>query len=304
MQNYDVVVLTDSRFLCSEHPEQYVQNVLLEDRLIMEALQRKGLKVTRKDWADPSFKWNSAEALLFRTNWDYTSRRKEFYAWLKDVSSKTRLINSAELIYWNIDKKYLAELSEKGVRIVPTEFIFKNSSVKLDELLVKFGWKQVVLKPAIGAGGRNTFRIKSEEAGEFNAHFAELIQQEDYMIQPFQRSVPEVGEWSYMIFGDEYSHSVVKKAKKGEFRVQDDFGGKVTLHNAAKSEIDFALEAKAACPGHPVYARVDAVRDNEGKLAVSETELIEPELWFRFKPDAADLLADEVYKQLTSAANS
>ena len=301
MQNYDVVVLTDSRFLNQEHPEQYVQNVLLEDRLVMEALQRKGLKVTRRDWADPSFEWNSAEALLFRTTWDYTYRREEFYSWLKDVSSKTRLINSAQLIHWNIDKKYLTELSEKGVRIVPTEFILKNSSVKFDDLFVKFGWVEVVLKPAIGAGGRNTFRIKPEEAKEFNAYFAELIQQEDYMIQPFQRSVPEVGEWSYMIFGDEYSHAVVKKAKKGEFRVQDDFGGKVTLHNAAQKEIDFALEAKAACPGHSVYTRVDAVVDNEGKLAVSEIELIEPELWFRLKPDAADLLAAEVQKQLDSA---
>jgi hypothetical protein len=41
---------------------------------------------------------------------------------------------------------------------------------------------------------------------------------------------------------------------------------------------------------------VDILRDNNDQLAVSELELIEPELWFRFHPPAAQLLAEEIVK--------
>jgi hypothetical protein len=40
------------------------------------------------------------------------------------------------------------------------------------------------------------------------------------------------------------------------------------------------------------------VRDNDGRLAVMELELIEPEMWFRTCPPAAELLAAEVARAL------
>ena len=42
------------------------------------------------------------------------------------------------------------------------------------------------------------------------------------------------------------------------------------------------------------FARVDLVWDNNGELALSELELIEPELWFRFNAEAADELAEGI----------
>ena len=47
----------------------------------------------------------------------------------------------------------------------------------------------------------------------------------------------------------------------------------------------------AACRPVPTYGRVDLVRDNDGRLAVMELELIEPELWLCFHPPAADRFA-------------
>jgi glutathione synthase/RimK-type ligase-like ATP-grasp enzyme len=101
-----------------------------------------------------------------------------------------------------------------------------------------------------------------------------------------------------MFFGEEYSHAVLKKAKEGDFRVQDDYGGTVHKYVASEKEVEFAYEAIKACPEKPAYARVDMIEDNDGELAVSELELIEPELWFRFRPEAADLLAEEVISRL------
>jgi hypothetical protein len=91
--------------------------------------------------------------------------------------------------------------------------------------------------------------------------------------------------------GGRYTHAVRKIAKTGDFRVQDDHGGRVEVYEASTEEIEFGLLALEVCPYNPIYARIDIVRDNLGNLSLCELELIEPELWFRNNPSAADELA-------------
>lgn len=294
MPQVDVVLLTESRFLNTENGDAYVQNVVLEDHLLMEALARKGLKASRVSWQDSTFNWRDTKAAIIRATWNYTAYLSEFLQRMREISAECRLINSSSIVEWNIHKGYLHELETRGVRIVPTQIIKKNSGQKLHQLCRHNGWDEIVLKPAIGAGGKNTFRLRADEAEAFEPTFRKLIAQEDFMLQPFQHSVPQQGEWSFMIFGDTFSHAVIKHAKSGEFRVQDDFGGRVMPHQPTKNTIDFALQVKAACPGNPAYARIDVVTDNEGMPALSEIELIEPELWFRLQPNAAELFATAI----------
>jgi hypothetical protein len=94
-----------------------------------------------------------------------------------------------------------------------------------------------------------------------------------------------------MVMNGKFTHAVLKIAKKGDFRVQDDFGGTVHDYSPSQFEIDFAENAVKACKELPIYARVDVFTDNNNKLAIAELELIEPELWFRNHPEAADQLA-------------
>ena len=47
-----------------------------------------------------------------------------------------------------------------------------------------------------------------------------------------------------------------------------------------------------------MYARVDIVYDNKNNLALSELELIEPELWFRNNPKAATLLSETIFNSI------
>ena len=94
-----------------------------------------------------------------------------------------------------------------------------------------------------------------------------------------------------MLFGGEFTHSVLKKAKPGDFRVQDDFGGSVEKHQPTQQMIDLAKKTVQKLNPVPAYARVDIIWDNDMQLAISELELIEPELWFRFNENAADQLA-------------
>ena len=117
-------------------------------------------------------------------------------------------------------------------------------------------------------------------------------------------NIVEEGEISLIMIGGEHTHSVKKKAKKGDFRVQDDHGGTVENYKPSNEEIKFAQRCIEICPERTLYARVDIIYDNENKLALNELELIEPELWFREYPKSAEILADKVNNYLLDIKNT
>jgi len=294
LKDFDVVLLTESRYHQPTEVDWYIENILTEDSMVKDALEKKGLKVTRVDWANPNFDWSSTEIALFRTTWDYFHRFDEFSNWLNEVSMKTRLINPAEQIRWNIDKHYLKDLSNNGINTTPTVYIEPGETINLQELHEKNNWEETVLKPAIAGAARHTYRLNQDSLSEHEIVFQELINKETMMLQPFQFNVVEQGEVAYMLFGGKFTHAVLKVAKPGDFRVQDDFGGTVHRYNPTQGEIEFAEKAVLVCDPLPTYARVDVITDNDDQLAVTELELIEPELWFRFHPPAADKLAETI----------
>ena len=110
------------------------------------------------------------------------------------------------------------------------------------------------------------------------------------LFQEYMFNISE-GEISLIMIGNEFTHAVKKTAKKGDFRVQDDHGGKVEIYNPNKHEINFAKECLKVIPFSPLYSRIDIIYDNNNKPSLAEIELIEPELWFRNNPSAADKLA-------------
>lgn len=294
MHTFDITLLTESRYLNPVNPNAYAGNILTEDRLMRNALEKKGLKVARADWADPHFDWSSTSAALFRTTWDYFDQCEKFTRWLDHVSSKTRLINPIELIRWNMDKHYLLDLAENTIAIPETRIIEKGSTITLRDLHSETGWSETVLKPTVSGGGRHTYRLHSETIAEHESIFQSLIVNEAMMLQPYLGKIESRGEIALMVIGGKYSHAILKKAKPGDFRVQDDFGGTVHEYTPTRQEIEFAEYVVSVCNPQPIYARVDAIFDDRDRLVVSELELIEPEMWFRFHLPAADVLADRI----------
>lgn len=292
MQDIDVAVLTQKSFYNPKNPDWYVNQVLTEDNYVVKALQKKGLKTIRTWWDNPEIDWTKVKAVLFRTIWDYFHRFDEFSAWLDSVKNKTKLINPAEIIYWNIDKHYLKDLEKKGHTIPPTQFAEKGDSRSLKKFFSECGWGEAVLKPAVSGAGRHTYRIDKGNTADYEAVYKDLISREAMMLQEYQKYITSYGEAAFMVFNGKFSHAIIKKAKDGDFRVQDDFGGSVHPYKASEEEIRFAEEVTASVSPMPVYSRVDIIKDNNGKPAIGELELIEPELWFRFHPPAADLLAE------------
>jgi glutathione synthase/RimK-type ligase-like ATP-grasp enzyme len=298
VKKIDIVILTEDRYVNPSVINDYNRNLLLEDQLVSDALKNEEISVERKSWSDPDFDWSTTKFIIFRSTWDYFDRYDEFSVWLKNVSAKTTLLNSAEIIHWNIDKHYLLDLKQKGIHICESYFIEKGTDTSLLELHDNLGWEKTVLKPCVSGAARHTYKLEKDTFDQHEMIFQELISNEAMMLQPFQENIMTKGEFSFVLINGKYSHAVLKIAKPGDFRVQDDFGGTVHVHQANEEQIQFSENAVKACKGRPMYARVDVIIDNDDKLAISEIELIEPELWFRNHQNAALILAKEIKKLL------
>lgn len=294
MKKYDVVVLTDSRYVNPLKTNTYISNVLREDELVINALKEKNLSVVKKDWNDSIFDWETTRSILFRSTWDYFDKFELFKKWFSKTKNKCLMINSTETIEWNIDKHYLLDLQEHQIPIPNSEFIKRGSSIDLSLLMQKKNWNEIVVKPTISGAAKNTYRLKEEEIIQFGPTWEKLIYKEDFIVQEFQNNVISEGEVAMIVIGGKFTHAVLKKAKEGDFRVQDDFGGSIAIYNPSEEMVKLAEKCTRILTPIPSYARVDIIWDNLMELAVSELELIEPELWFRLNPNAAQKLAQHV----------
>ncbi len=302
MKPIDVAILTESRYVNPTDDSEYVSNILWEDNLLKSALEKYDFNVIRVDWADPKFDWNSTRCAVFRTTWDYFDRFSEFDAWLSRVKDQTMFINPIDQVRWNMNKTYLRDLKKKGVKIVETKFIEQRDARTLREIFLDLDCEDAVLKPLIAGAARHTYRINHNNIDEYEEIYHTLIYKEGMMLQPYQYSITSKGEISLMVIGGEFTHAILKKAKPGDFRVQDDFGGSVHNYEPGYLEMEFAEKVVKSCDPMPAYARVDVMWDNAGDFVLSELELIEPELWFRENMAAAEKLAREIKKRIEESS--
>jgi glutathione synthase/RimK-type ligase-like ATP-grasp enzyme len=298
MEDYDIIILTDERYETPDESHWYQAQLLGEERLLMAGLEARGLRTARVAWSNPDFDWTRARAAVFRSTWNYFVRFADFSAWMERVADATQLINAPELVRWNVDKHYLRDLAECGVNVPVTRFIERGELTTLAEVMQANGWKEAILKPAVSGAARHTYRLNMANLESHESVLRDLLRDEAMMVQPFLGKVLTQGELSLMVIGGRCTYAVRKIAKPGDFRVQDDHGGTVHHHIPTADEIAFAEEVVAACPQSPLYARVDAVQDDEGELSLMELELVEPELFFRCHPPAADALAAAIAAQL------
>lgn len=297
---FDLVVLTDPRYVNPKEPTPYDLDVLQDDQMVMDACRNLGLVVDRKSWDDLDFNWSNTRSVIFRSTWDYFDRFTEFKYWLEKIKSQTLFINPQELVFWNVDKKYLLDLEEKGVKIVPTHFVALETEENLKDIADKNNWQEIVIKPTVSASAKDTHRLTYSDLEKTSVQdmFRELYRQQSMMVQPFLGRVLEEGELSVIVIGDKVTHAVRKVAKSGDYRVQSDFGGSVRLEEPDAAAIDFAERVVRLCPAKPLYARVDLIRNDQGDWNLGEMELIEPELWFRLQPNAAEALAWSIKEYL------
>lgn len=202
--------------------------------------------------------------------------------------AKVPLINPPALLRWNSDKGYLAELADRGVATVPTLAVESCCDADLEEARRRFGSDWLVIKPPVSASATGTHRLGPGDDVPADSLRKPMI------VQPLIEEIARSGEFSLMLFDGQFSHSVVKRPKAGDFRVQPHLGGVTLPSMPPAGGIELAKEALAAAPARATYARVDLVPDDEGTLRIMELELIEPALFLDHSDDGGALFVRSI----------
>ena len=217
----------------------------------------------------PTVAWSAFDGVVIRSCWDYHLRFAEFFAWVDRISALgVRVWNPPRILRWNARKTDLHDLAVGGVRTVPTLWLTgdgaKRSTFSLEQILADTGWDAVVVKPIVSASSHQTWRLSRDEARAnhaiHDARLRALVAGYGAMVQPFVPEIARDGEWSLLFFAGELSHVVQKRAARGDFRVQREFGGTFeTMSLPTPRVLDAAERALRGVPGEPLYARVDGV---------------------------------------------
>ena len=263
----------------------------VDDQPLTNALKKLGATVHHPSWTE-TIDWNQFDLSVIRTTWDYHHRKFEFVNWCKTVP---RLFNNAQIVQWNTHKSYLQELETSGTKIAPTIWINKNENVDINKIMCAFECSKGFIKPQIGACASDTLRFSMEELELAQQFLTENIHQ-DMMVQPYLESVETEGELTAIFIDGEFTHGVQKIPVKGDYRVQDDFGASDMPYSFTESEIETMKQTISAVPNHfeLLYARLDYLRDAGGSLLLNELELVEPSLFFRHCPEAAEKFAKAI----------
>jgi glutathione synthase/RimK-type ligase-like ATP-grasp enzyme len=250
-----------------------------EDELLEKILKEVEIAFNFEVWSDPKVDWKKYSLLLIKSPWDYFDRYTEFLTWCHSVQELgIPTLNSMETILWNSDKWYLKEIQQKGFPIVPTHYLRKQEPFDLGNFFTDFDTDKLIIKPTVSGGSKNTLKLQKESWREKQEMIAALLNQEDFMVQPFVEEVAKTGEYSYIFFNREFSHAVLKSPKKGEFRVQHFFGGTIHQVSPTPDQLEYLQKLVDTFANDTLYARVDGVW-TEGVFYLMELELIEPYLF-------------------------
>jgi glutathione synthase/RimK-type ligase-like ATP-grasp enzyme len=282
---------------CREFP-------LLDDdeRRLLPELERLGLTGVPAIWTDDTVEWGSFDAVVVRAVWDYSQDRERFLDWTRRVASVTRLLNPADALEWNTDKRYLRDLTAAGLPIVPTAFLEPGDDAAAWR--PADGYDDFVVKPAVSCGSQDTVRYSA--TGSLDAAVAHVRRLLDaartVMIQPYLDAVDSVGETAVIFIGGRYSHAI----RKGPLLVRNVQGERVEglfvqeqidSREPSAEEMAAAERIIAVIPGgfdRLLFARVDLIPDPQDHPQLLELELTEPSLFLAHSDQAATRLATAI----------
>jgi glutathione synthase/RimK-type ligase-like ATP-grasp enzyme len=273
-----------------------------DDEVLVDRLGRRGVEADTLSWDDPRGDWDSYDLVVIRSTWDYSRRRDQFIAWAERVGD--RLENSPAVVRWNSDKRYLGDLREAGLPVVETRYV--EPGEQPPEIV-----GEVVVKPTISAGGRDTGRFAPGAASAAFDLIARIgAGRRTAMVQPFLDSVDTDGETAVVVIGGLVSHVLRKRAVLRADQVapvrDDALGaaeamydpGLVLAGTAEPDELELAAavvdEVRRRFGATPLYARVDMLRDGDRSPVVLELEAVEPSLYLTQADGAAERLAEAI----------
>lgn len=266
-----------------------------DDGYLIEALQKYRIDLDWLVWDQIEQPFNYDLALI-RSVWDYHTKAQAFNAAISQLSQQMPVLNPYRVVHWNSDKTYLKDLQQAGLPLADTHWINQMpSATEFQRYLCNIEVNRWFLKPVVGADASGTLVFKTDREGIQRAlyHLKYHLSHSAMMLQPFLQSVGEEGELSVIYIGGQLTHAVIKLPQAGDYRVQDTFGGTDFPYQLQPAERHLAEQCMAYLWqrfGSLCYARLDFLRDLCGQWVLNEVELIEPSLFFRHNPKAAEFL--------------
>ncbi len=280
---------------CIEMPE-----MLPYDHVVIDMLKRNNISTE-------VFIWDEIlnveillefDLVLLRTIWDYYKKTNLFIEFLNKLEMlNVNMLNPLDIVRWNMDKRYLLQLQQEGFDIIPTLFSFNNEEL-FDEA-IKRGWERMILKPIISAGSYHTFVLNGNEKNKYLSYKRELFNDRPYMLQEF---IPEISEGEISTItltkpGEDilngFSYSVTKVPKRGDYRVQFNYGGVYHLVDVDPVIKDISHRITSRFNNKLLYQRLDGLWRNN-KFLIMELELIEPDLYFNYSEKALNRFVENV----------
>ncbi len=271
------------------------------------ALSAAGAQPQIVDWDDGRVDWARFDLVVPRSAWDYAERLPEFLAWAERVARLSTLVNPLPVVRWNTDKHYLGELARAGAPVVATWYAEpgQDAGGTRDEFLAATDCRELVVKPAVGAGSRDARRHAHGARAGILDHVEPLLAAgRSVMLQPYLESVDAHGETALMYIGGRFSHAIRKGAllpsgapsTAGLFAPEE-----IVARTPGADELAAAERILAAAPfGTLVYARVDLLRDATGAPRLLELELTEPSLFLAHASGSAERFAAALLASLDS----
>lgn len=263
----------------------------VDEELLLDALRAAGVDAQMSPWHESSA-WKRPAPTVIRSTWDYIHRLHSFAEWIVQISVVAPLWNPAQIIFDNLHKRYLLDLAERGVPVTPTTVLDRGCEVNLATLCAARGWNDIVIKPAVGAGSFETYRVRgpTEEAAGV---LRRLLDERDVLVQPFLRSVEGHGERALVWIDGEFTHAVRKSPR---FAGNDEQVSEAMPISAAERRVGEAALAPIA--RDLLYARVDVAPGEDGTPVVMELELVEPSLFLKQSPMALERLVKGIVRRL------
>jgi hypothetical protein len=229
-----------------------------DDAGLVGALHRRGLNARWLSWDDPEV--DDADLVILRATHDYAGRIDEFLAWSARVAN---LLNPPAVVAWNANRRYLADLANRGVPTVPGQLFAPGDRVRVPR------GGHAFISPAVGTG---THRCHDRSTA--TAYAAELQMAGGVWVQPAAAVAGATGaqETILIFLGGRPSHAFPPEP---DFEIWD-------VGAAALGAVAAHLRIDAA---ELLYARAHVVGDR-----LLELQLIDPSMGWREMPaDARDL---------------
>jgi hypothetical protein len=244
-----------------------------DDAGLVHALRHRGLHAHWLSWDDPEI--GRAHLVILRATHDYADRLGEFLAWTTGVAN---LLNAPAVVAWNVDRRYLGDLADRGVATVPGELFAPGERVRLPRSGHAF------VSPTVGTGTRRCSDRSAAAAYAVELHTAGRT----VLVQPGGPAAETV----LVFLGGAPSHAFTRQA--GALRqAEPDF----EIWDAGTAALAAAAAHVGIDAAELLYARAHLLGTR-----LLELQLVDPSLdWRRLDADTRDLAQREFALAVESA---